>query len=917
MSRLRYVLKEQLARIRGSIGRREFGHDYDDELETHLALLAERFVRRGLSPEEARYAAKKQFGGITQMKNELRDRSRFRPVEAVLADCSYVVRQFRNSPLFAVAAVLTLALGIGANTAIFTLVDQLILRLLPIKDPQQVVALAAQGRFYGDNMGINAMSYPMYQTFRDRNQVFSRMMCRRPVPFAVTANSESDVLSGELVSGNYFPLLGIRAVAGRVFDSNDDLHPNANPVAVLSYAYWKSRFAASNHVIGRTLLVNNYPVTIIGVSQPGFDGLEPGLPTQLFVPMMMTPALFPHHDFARMFDSRLRWLNAYGRLKPGMTIERAKAGLQPLFHQILRAETLEQGFAKATPYDKQQFLRMWLDVIPGGQGNSILRQQYEKPLWVLMSLTGFVLLIACANLASLLAARAMVRQKEMAVRLAIGSSRGRIIQQLMTESVLLALIGGFAGIVLASMLVKSLLTFLPENPMGYASSYGISSSPDIRILSFAVGLSLVTGVIFGLIPAVQAARPNIADTLKAQAASVTGGAAQINFRKFLVVAQITLSLLLLIGASLFIRSLANLHSVSPGFKTENLVQFDVELAPIGYDQQRADTFMRQLESRLDHLPGVEAAGIAAEPVLADIDWESVVKVEGHENKPGEATHAYVNRVSPGYFKALGIHLLSGRSFRESDTVDSPKVVLVSESFAKHYFGNGSAVGHRIGRGYDPSTPTDMEIVGVVNDIDYQDLRQKESRQVYLCALQGYNFGGTIYLRTKSDPRTVFASARGVVHDLDPKAPVLNMKTVEDQLEASLVTERMIASLSTVFTVLAVALAVLGLYGVMAYMVTQRAREIGIRVALGAVFGSVVWLVMREVVLLTVTGVAVAVPLAAALSRFIASELYGIKPTDPISIATAALLLSFIAMLAGYVPAHRAASADPLRVLRYE
>lgn len=739
MSRLWHFLKEQLSRIRGSLARGRFEGDFDEEMDAHLALLTERFVRRGLSPKEARYAARKQFGGTTQTKNELRDGSRFRPLETVLQDSGYVFRQFRKSPLFAVASILTVALGIGANTAIFTLADQLILRLLPIQDPQQVVALASQGKFYGDSMGTNPVSYTMYQTLRDRNQVFSQMMCRRPVPFTATENSESEVLSGELVSGNYFALLGIRAAAGRVFNANDDLHVSANPVAVLSYGYWKSRFAGSDQVIGRTILINNYPMTIIGISQPGFDGLEPGLPTQLFAPMMMTPALFPNVDFSRMFDSRLRWLNVYGRLKAGMTIAGAKAGLQPLFHQILEAEMRQPGFANATPYDKQQFLKMWLDVIPGGQGDSTLRRRYEKPLFLLMGITGFVLLIACANLASLLAARAVVRQKEIAVRLAIGSSRARIIQQLMTESLLLALAGGLAGIGLAAAMVKGLLTFLPEQATGYT----ISSSPDLRILLFALGLSLLTGLIFGLLPALQAASPDIADTLKAKAASLTGGATHIHFRKLLVAAQITLSLLLLIGASLFIRSLANLHSVDPGFRTRNLVQFSVDLASIGYDRKAANAFFDQLEARLERIPGIEAAGMANNPVLTNSNWQSPVLVDDRENKPGEAANSYVNRVSRGYFKTLGIHLLSGRTFRESDTADSPKVVVVSESFARYYFGQQSAIGHHIARGYDRSVPRDMEIVGVVHDIDYQDLRQKQLRQVYMCGPQGYNFGGTL------------------------------------------------------------------------------------------------------------------------------------------------------------------------------
>ena len=911
MRRVFYFFRAQLARIAGSLQRRGFDTDFDAEIETHLALLTRDFLRQGMSQEEARCAARKQLGGLTQLKNELRDGSRFRPWEAVLQDSAYVVRQLRKSPLFAVAAILTLAFGIGANSAIFTLVNQLILRLLPVKEPQQVMMLAAQGQYYGDNMGRNVLSYTMYQTIRDRNQVFSRMMCLRPVPFTVTSHVDSESLSGELVSGNYFPLLGIQAAAGRLFNANDDLRPNANPVAVLSYAYWKSRFAGNLEVIGRKLLVNNYPLTVIGIAQPGFDGLEPGLPKQLFVPVMMTPALFPDNDFRNMFDPRLRWVNVYGRLKPGLTPDRAKAALQPLFHNILDAEVLEPGFAHATPYEKQQFLKMWLDVMPGGQGNTELRRQYERPLLVLMAVTGFVLLIACANLASLLAAKAAVRRREIAVRFAMGARRGRIIQQLTTESLLLALAGGLGGIGLAIAMVKGLLSFLPEHATGYT----LASTPDLRVLCFALGLSLLTGLACGLIPAIQAARPNLADTLKANALNASAGAGQVQFRKFLVAAQISLSLLLLIGASLFIRSLANLYSVKPGFEIQNRLQFTVN--PIGYDQVRAHAFYSELETRLRNLPGVEAAGVADNPVLADSDWESAIQVDGLDNKPGQQPDSYINRVSPGYFKTLGIHLLAGRTFRDSDAAQSPKVIVVSESFATYYFGQQPAVGHRIGRGLDPSVPKDLEIIGVVNDIDYQDLRQAHLREVYLCASQGMLAYATVYMSVKGDARAAFAIARRLLRQIEPKTSVTGMKTLTQQLDESLITERMVASLSTGFTILAIALAVLGLYGVMAYTVTQRAREIGIRVALGALFGNVVWLVMREVILLVVMGIAVAVPLALALGRFVEAQLYGVNPADPASMVAAAALLSGIALLAGFLPARRAAAADPLQVLRYE
>jgi predicted permease len=908
-------LKEQAARLGASLRRRrELENDFDEEVETHLKLLTDRFVRQGMRPEEARHAARRQFGGVTQVKNEWWERSRFQPLEEMLHDSAYVFRQFRKAPLFAVTAILTLALGIGANTAIFTLIDQLILRLLPIKDPQRVTILKEQGQFYGDNMGDNAMSYPMYRTIRDRNEVFRQVMCARPVWFTAATRSEADSVSGELVSGNYFALLGIRAAAGRLIDSNDDVFQNSSPVVVLSYAYWQNRFGGSRQAIGSELLVDNYAVTVVGIAQPGFDGLEPGLPSEVFVPVTMAPAVFPHYDFRDMLNPRLRWLTAYGRLKDGMTVDRAKTGLQPLFHDILEAETREPGFAHATPYDKKQFLRMSLDPIPGGQGNRVLRQQYERPLRMLIGVTGFVLLIACANLASLLAARAAVRQKEIAVRLAIGSSRTRIIRQLMTESLMLALLGGSAGMGLAVVMVRSLLRFLPENAGGYT----LSSTPDWRIFGFSMALSVLTGMGFGLAPALQAARADIAETLKAKAAHVAGGVGQINFRRLLVAGQITLSLLLLIGAGLFIRSLANLHAVNPGFTIGNLVQFDLDVGSVGYDLSRAHAFYAELESRLEQLPEVRAAGMATNPVLAKSDWESSILVEGRQYKPEEqATHAYINRVSPGYFKALGIHLISGRLFRESDREGAPKVVVVSKSFAAHYFGPDTPLGHHIGRGFDLSAPKDLEIVGVVNDIDYQDLRQSHARQVYLCAPQGLALGGIMYVSVKGGAGSAFADARRVVHELEPKAPITNMKTVEHQVEQSLITERMIASLSTAFTILAVVLAVVGLYGVLAYMVAQRAREIGIRVALGAEAGQVIRLVMREAVVLILAGMALAIPPAVALSRFLRSELYGIQPTDPVSIGVAALLLSGISLMAAYVPARRAASADPLEVLRDE
>lgn len=910
-------LKEQLARILGSLRRRRFEGDFDEELEAHLALLTERFVQRGLSLNEARYAARKQFGGVTQMKDELRARSRFRPVEAVLDDSAYVLRQLRKSPVFAMAAVLTLAIGIGANTAIFSLVDQLILRLLPVRDPQQVVALSEVGQFYGDSQNpgtITPMSYPMYQDVRDHNQVFSQMMCQRRQDFTVNLSSESEVVSGEWVSGNYFSLLGLEPALGRLLEAKDTLYSGANPYVVLGYSYWVNHFGADRRVIGRTIRVNDYPLTIVGVIRSGFDGLEPGLRANIFVPITMIPLVVKDYEFGRrFFDRRLRWVTPYGRLKPGVTIAQARAGLQPLFNQILEVEVGQAGFRNATRYDREQFLKMRLDVIPGGQGNAILRQRYEEPLWVLMIVTGLVLLIACANIAALLLARAAARQKEIAIRLAIGSSRLRIAQQLITESLALAIAGGAAGTAVAIAIMKCLLAFLPSA----VGAYDISSSPDLRVLGFSMLLALVTGVAFGLVPALEATKPDIAKALKEQSASATAREGQYRFRKALVAAQVALSLLLLTGASQFIRSLENLRSLDPGFRTQNVLQFELDLESTDYDLSHARAFFLALEDRLKSYPGVESAGTADVPVLWGGSWVApMIVIAGYRPKPGEDMTAHVNAVSPGYFQTLGIHLLAGRVFRESDASTSQSVAVVNESFVKRFIGNEPAVGRFIGKGNDPSAPADTEIIGVVNDTDYESLRAIAPRQMFLCAAQHFP-GPFVYVRTKQDPRSAFSSIRKLVHQMEPRAPIQAMKTLGEQVDESLATERMIASLSSGFSVIATALALIGLYGVMAYMVTQRAREMAVRIALGAIAGRVIWLMMREVILLAATGIVVALPFIFALNGFVRSELYGIQPNDVMSIAFSVLVFSCVASLAGYIPARRAASCDPMSVLRYE
>jgi predicted permease len=665
-------------------------------------------------------------------------------------------------------------------------------------------------------------------------------------------------------------------------------------------------------VIGQTIRVNGYPIVIIGVAQRGFDGMEPGVPASIFVALNVAPSVRP--GFKDMLNRRHRWVNVYGRLKPGASIEQARAGLQPLFHQILESEVTDQAFRNATAFDKEQFLKMRLNVLPGSQGNSTLRRQYERPLWVVMGVVVLVLLIACANVASLLTARAASRRKEIAIRLAIGCSRTRVIQQLLVESVILSSAGAVAGICLAVLMGNGLLTFLPTNVVPYA----ISASPDLSALGFTLGLSLLTGIGFGVVPAFQCSKPDVAPTLKDQVGRLGGGGAPFRFRKITVAIQVALCLFVLIGASLFLRSLSNLRSIDPGFRTTNLLRFSVAPRSAGYDVAGTVAFYQRLAGRLEELPGVRSAAYASMAVLTATGYDLPITVEGYRSARGELMKPHFDSVSPGYFETMGMQVLAGRKFTSRDDASAPRTAIVNASFVRKYFENGLAVGRHIGIGSDPGTPTDIEIVGVVNDTHYDGLRTEIVPEVYLCSLQQPTPNAQIiYVRTELNPDVVVREIRSAVQQLGPGLPMFNVKTIEREVAESLVTERMIATLSTVFGTLATILAIVGLYGVTAFVVTQRSREIGIRMALGAQRGSVIGLIMREVLLFVIAGALIGLPCAIALSWTVRAQLYGIEPTDSISISIATVLLVGVTVAGAYIPARRAASYQPVDVLRLE
>ena len=833
----------------------------------------------------------------------------------LVQDLRYAVRTFRKSPVFVIVAVLSLAFGIGANTAIFTLVDQVLLRLLPVKDPRQLVLLWGRGPHYGSNNGRYKLSYPMYEDFRDHNQVFSGMFCRWETSMSVSSDGRTERVDGELVSGTYFPVLGVGPALGRVFTAEDDKTPGGAPYAVLSYRYWLSRYAGNPGVIGKKLIVNGHPLTIIGVSQSGFDGTDPGKSPQIRVPVMMKAemdALGASFDY-NFKERRGRWVNVFGRMKPGVTEQQAKAALQPFFHQMLELEVREKAFAQTAPETRQRFLTMWIDLLPAAKGDSELRRQFSSALLVLTAIVVLVLLIACANVANLLIARATARQKEIAVRLALGASRSRIISQLLIESLLLAITGGIAGLALAVWMDRALLAFLPTGN----TPLTISSTPDWRIMSFNLAISLLTGIIFGLVPALQSTRPQLAGTLKDQVGSIAGGTS-VGLRKALVAAQVTLSLLLLIGAGLFVRSLKNLKDLDPGFHTNNLVEFSIDPTRNGYKPERTLDFYRQLRENLDAIPGVEASGFAVIPVLSGDEWDNSIAIEGFSHSPTDMPDPHMQFISPDYFRTMNIPILTGRDFRMSDGRDAPKVCIVNEKFAKRYFKDGNALGRHIGMGGNPGTKLDIEIVGVVRDTKYESMRDEIPVEVYQPYHQvNFVLGMMAYVRTARLPEQAFLSIRQVVNALDANLPVSDMKTLENQQAESLVTERLVATLSTGFGILATLLATIGLYGVMAYMVAQRTREIGIRMALGAASFNVLWLVMKEVLHLVAIGVAIGLPAAWALTRFAKSQLYGIQPNDALTIALATAGIALVAIFSGYIPARRATLVDPMRALRWE
>lgn len=846
--------------------------------------------------------------------------------DVIRQDGRHAIRLLFQNPGFAAVAILSLALGIGANTAIFTLIDTVLLRSLPVHDPERLVVYALNPD--KPSVGFN---YPDYEYIRDHNKSFSGVIAwggggsqaAMEVPDE-GAHATAQLITATLVSGNFFDVLGVTPAVGRLFTPADNKTEDAHPWVVLDYDFWQRRFGGDTRVVGRRMTLNGSPLTVIGVARRGFMGAAVGTHPDMYLPIM---ELREVRRGVRQWNSRhYWWLTVLGRLKPGVTMRAAIPEADLMWKQIL-ANDPER---KPVPtFDKDYYKRNRGTLLPGSGGFSYLRNQIQKPLTVLMIVVGLVLLIACANVANLLLARAASRQKEIAIRLAIGAGRGRLVLQLVLETLVVSILGGVVGMAFAWWGVRVLMTFFPKQSI----PLDINLSPDLRLLAFSFGISLIAGLVCGLVPALQATRPSLTAALKNEITTI--GRVRFDLRRGLVVAQVAISLLLLIGAGLFVRSLQNLKSLDPGFRRESVLVVNINPQQSGYKGQRLRDFYERLLARVRTLRDVRSASLASITPLEGSRWNGSVLVEGYQWKPDEHPYVDFNEASDGYFATMGIPILLGRDFRPQDspafTADPnpkpgrdneklgppPPVAIVNEAFAKHFFPHASPVGRHFTNSDKPDPTRVFEIVGMVKDSKYFNIREAVEPMIYVPSWRFSAGAVHLVIRSSGRPEQLVAAVRHEAANIDPAIPVLQTLTMEDQFDNTISQERVVTTLCSFFGILAVLLAAIGLYGVMSHAVARRYREIGIRMALGAKAGSVLWLVLRDTALMILIGAAIGLPAAFALTRLVSSFLYGLTPQDPLSIALATFGLIAVTALAGYIPARRATKVDPMIALRYE
>jgi len=835
-------------------------------------------------------------------------------MQTLWQDVRYGLRMLAKNPGFTLIAVLTLALGIGANTAIFSLLNQILLRRLPLQNSNELVLLRSpgpkQGHVWSDGDDSEIFSYPLYKGLAKNTSVFSGVIARYQFPASLADHGQTDRASGELVSGNYFQTLGVRAKVGRLLTPEDDQVPAAHPVVVLSYGYWTQHFGSDSGVLNRTILINNTEMTIVGVTQPGFTGIQVGQTPDIFVPVMMKGQMTPLRS--GLEDWNDAWLAVMARRKSGVSIEQAEAGINVEYRPLL-----EQQLAHISGWDlkkREEFLSKKILLSSGAQGRITVQRDSGPALKALFVMVMLVLLIACTNVANLLLAQGAARQREFAIRTALGATRSRILRQLVVESFLCALGGGAIGLLLAGWLMNILTSAVVSD----AGILGIHTRMDRTVLSFAMAATLIAALLFGLLPAWRVARTTVTQTLKDQGSTSSVGPAHVRFRKILVSGQVAFTLLLLAGAALFTCTLWNLRKQNLGLNTGNLITFSIQPQLNGYDPQHTVSLIDQLRDRIAALPGVGGVGASEIPVLTGTDMGTDITVEGRKNLDKDRDHIDFDAVSPDYFSTMRVPLLSGREFNASDNSSSHKVGIINESMAREFLPNRNPLGVHFALGGGKGVKPDIEIVGVVKDVKQEHVRTHDQAYFFLPYSQaGELFAMSFYVRTEQDPLLTANSLREAVKQQDANLPVYDLKTMTRVIDEDLFAERLIAVLSGAFGGLAAILAALGIYGVLAYLVVQRTREIGIRVALGAVKGDIRQLIFKDVGGMVIAGMVVGLPLAYGLGRLSASLLFGVNASDFTVYLGLVGAVAAVAGTACLVPSRRAMKIDPIVALRYE
>ncbi|MBS1822536.1 MAG: ABC transporter permease [Acidobacteria bacterium] len=839
-------------------------------------------------------------------------------MQNILSDLRYALRQLRQSPVFTLTVVLTLALGVGANTAIFSLLDQALLRALPVYKPERLVYLQGTGKAWRGHSsshggGIESyFSYPMYLDLRDKSAAFEALAATSKTSVALTRNGSSEFAEAEIVSGNYFTMLGVAPALGRFFSQAEDMQKDAAPVMVLSYDYWQRHTGGDASIVGQNISLNGHPFKVVGVAGAKFHSAVWGETPALFVPMSMLGEVMPGRDKA-LTDHTDRWLNIVGRLKDGVSATEAEVMCAPLWH-ALRADELKALGTASKSFTDQYLTNSRLLVQPAARGFSYNRDDYQTPLLVMMGMAALVLLIAAVNVASLLLVRSAGRVREFSLRYALGARSGRIVQQLLLEGLLIGIGGGAVGLTLAPTAIRLLTKRLGDSGGPFGSSL------DARLLAFNFAVAILVSIVFSLAPAAQILRPDLMKSLRSHTSTGTGG--KLGFRRVVVGAQICLSLLLLVGAGLFVRTMQQLRSHDVGFKTDHLIGFTLDPKLSGYDATRLPAVRVRMLEALRAMPGVESAGASNSPLLGQSSHSGNVTFAGYKTAPDEDMTITKMNVGPGLLETARIPLLAGRSITETDDAAHPKVAIVNETLAKRYFGSvNKAIGQRLFDGGGDNRPFDTEIVGVTRDFAQTSLRGEINPSLYqpLEQMTGQDLNRSIsyYVRTQTPPEAVFATIRRTVASVDPLLAIDDLRTMDGQIDRDMENERMIALLAIAFGLLATLLAGVGLYGVMAYTTAQRTKEIGIRMALGSSRWLVSRLVFGDVLKLASAGILVGLPLAVALARLLRTQLFGVTPSDPYVLAGAAVLVAAVAVIAALLPARKAAAVEPSEVLRAE